>query len=117
MMHSTPDSTLLLPKLLHHLRKKSSDGMLGGDFVEYDKFKELLEKRFPEWNIYYDYSGASFWISLNDGKSSYYEIQIVLGTGVGLTNRKNILPLDISTGHDEAFDTLEEALDYIDEQT
>ncbi|CAN7489341.1 hypothetical protein LJR153_003396 [Paenibacillus sp. LjRoot153] len=83
--------------------------------MDYDKIKELLKNRFVNWEIYYEKSGVSFWISLNDGKLNYFEIQIVPGIGVGLTNRKNILPFDISSnGHDIAFDTIEEAVDYLD---
>ncbi|MDQ0887893.1 hypothetical protein QFZ81_002981 [Paenibacillus sp. V4I9] len=83
--------------------------------VDYDKIKELIKNRFLGWDIYYEKSGVTYWISLNDGKLNYFEIQVVPGIGVGLTNRKNILPLDISiNSHDVAFDTIEEAVNYLD---
>lgn len=67
-----------------------------GEFVDYDKIKELVKSRFLGWDIYYEKSGITFWISLNDGRLNYFEIQVVPSIGVGLTNRKDILPLDIS---------------------
>ncbi|NOV01173.1 hypothetical protein [Paenibacillus planticolens] len=83
--------------------------------MDYDKIKELLINRFVGWDIYYEKSGVTFWLSLNDGKLNYFEIQIVPGVGVGLTNRKNILSNDISmNSHDVAFDTFDEAVDYLD---
>jgi hypothetical protein len=86
-----------------------------GEFMDYDKIKELVKSRFLDWDISFEKSGITLWISLNDGKLNYFEIQVVPGIGVGLTNRKNINPLDISfNGHDLAFDSIEEALDYLD---
>lgn len=64
--------------------------------MDYDKIKELVKNRFLDWEISFEKSGITLWISLNDGKLNNFEIQVVPGIGVGLTNRKNIDPLDIS---------------------
>lgn len=73
----------------------------------------ILQNRYPTWNIYLEPFGEALWISMNDGKLNYFEIQITPTMGVGITRRNWDLSIDFS-GHDEAFNSLEETLDYLD---
>ncbi|MDG0790938.1 hypothetical protein OMP38_08720 [Cohnella ginsengisoli] len=76
-----------------------------------DEIKRLIEERFSHWNVYFDQSGKANWVSMNDG-NHFFEIEIVPNVGVGVTDRRNVAEIDFS-GHDEAFETLNEALEYI----
>ncbi|MCU6793524.1 hypothetical protein OB236_15575 [Paenibacillus sp. WQ 127069] len=83
------------------------------DSMEIDEIKGILTRRYPHWNLYFDKYGVAVWISMNDGKSNYFEIQVTPKNGVGMSTRKEIDGLDFG-GHDEAFNSLYEALDYMD---
>lgn len=76
------------------------------------ELERLFNERFPHWKVYYDQSGIATWVSMNDG-NYYFEIEIVPHMGVGVTDRRNLEEIDFS-GHDEAFQSIREALDYID---
>ncbi|BBH20436.1 hypothetical protein Back11_17810 [Paenibacillus baekrokdamisoli] len=75
--------------------------------------KELLLNRYPSWNIYLEPSGECIWVSVNDNHLNYFEIQVTNNDGVGITRRKVTIGIDFS-GHDEAFKSLEETLNYLD---
>jgi len=81
--------------------------------VELNKLKEFLQSRYPGWNIYFEPSGECVWISMNDNHLNYFEIQVTNNDGVGITRSKGIIGINYS-GHDEAFNSLEETLEYLD---
>lgn len=85
----------------------------GGCRLEASNLQTILQNRYPTWNIYLEPFGEALWISMNDGKLNYFEIQITPTMGVGITRRNWDLSIDFS-GHDEAFNSLEETLDYLD---
>ncbi|MFD2328618.1 hypothetical protein ACFSR7_05095 [Cohnella sp. GCM10020058] len=80
--------------------------------MEMEEIKRLFDDRFSHWNVYFDESGIATWVSMNNG-NDFFEIQIVTHVGVGVSYRRNIEEIKFS-GHDEAFRSLREALDYIE---
>lgn len=61
--------------------------------MELYSIQQLITRRYPNWNV--------------------FEIQITENEGVGITKRREVDLIDFS-GHDEAFNTLEETLEYLD---
>ncbi len=80
-----------------------------------DELKKVIHDRYSNWNVYFEESGVAIWISMNDGESHFFEIQVTPNDGVGVSIRRDVEELDFS-GHDEAFNSLDEALDYVDRQ-
>lgn len=58
--------------------------------------------------------GIFIWIDLDDGNLNSFVIQVTPNDGIGITNKKGLHPMDISIGHDDAFFSLDEVLDYMD---
>lgn len=83
-----------------------------GDWMNMDEIKRVFDERYTNWNVYFEQSGIATWISMNDG-NHFFEIQIAPNMGVGVTDRRNVSEIDFS-GHDVAFDSLNEALEYVD---
>lgn len=80
--------------------------------MKMDEIKKVFNERYPHWNVYFDQSGIATWVSMNDG-NHFFEIQIVPNMGVGVTDRRNVAEIDFG-GHDESFDSLDKALEFID---
>ncbi|MCR2804269.1 hypothetical protein [Paenibacillus soyae] len=81
--------------------------------MEINELKENLKSRYPTWNIYYEQSGECIWVSMNDSDLNYIELQVTSNEGVGITRRTDNPGIDFS-GHDEKFNSLKEALEYLD---
>lgn len=80
--------------------------------LDLDQIKQVLSKRYPEWNIYIEPYGKCIWLSMNDKYLNFFEIQITEDE-VGISRRRESEGLDFS-GHDEAFKELDEIFEYID---
>jgi len=76
------------------------------------ELKNLLETRYPTLNINIHKSGVALWAYVNDGVSNYYQFQLTPSNGVGFSVIEHC-ESDMS-GHDDAFDDLESALNYMD---
>ncbi|MDQ0899403.1 MULTISPECIES: hypothetical protein [unclassified Paenibacillus] len=77
-----------------------------------NEIRDLVKRRYPLWNIYLSQSGVAIWINMNDGYNSFI-LQVTPKDGVGISKWKESEGLDFS-GHDESFNSLNEALDYMD---
>ncbi|NRB42130.1 MAG: hypothetical protein HRU20_27285 [Pseudomonadales bacterium] len=72
---------------------------------------ELVKVKFPSWNINIRQSGVALWVNVNDGDSNYFEFQVTPSEGVGVSIIDSAKS-DMS-GHDEGFETVEKAVDYL----
>jgi|GEM_PF-3118584 len=82
--------------------------------MKIEDVKKIFSSRYPQWNVYYEESGKAIWISINDGDIHFFEIQVTPDQGVGVSVKRNSEELDFA-GHDEVFDSLDKALNYVDE--
>ncbi|MBD0380990.1 hypothetical protein [Paenibacillus sedimenti] len=81
--------------------------------MELNSIQQLITRRYPNWNVYWEISGKCIWVSMNDKHRNFFEIQVTEDEGVGITRRREDDLINFS-GHDEAFNTLEETLEYLD---
>jgi len=75
------------------------------------ELRDLLLTKFPNWNLSINRSGVALWANLNDGDQNYFELQVTPSEGIGVSVIENTNS-DMS-GHDEVFDTIEIASDYL----
>ncbi|MDG0814222.1 hypothetical protein [Cohnella rhizosphaerae] len=78
-----------------------------------DEIKRIFNERFSSWNIYFEQYGIATWVRMNDGNTHFFEVEIVPNEGVGVSVGRFVEEVDFS-GHDVAFDSLNEALEFID---
>ncbi|MCD1258181.1 hypothetical protein B5M42_004920 [Paenibacillus athensensis] len=79
-----------------------------------DEVKQIFNNRYSQLNIYFEQSGIAIWVSMNDGESNYVEVQVTPNQGVGVSKIQYVEEIDFG-GHDEVFNSLDEALNYLDQ--
>ena len=81
--------------------------------MDIDEFVDVLRHRYLGQHVGKEESGAATWINVLAADGSGFNVEVVPGKGVGVSAR---VPheYDPSVSHDRGFDTLPEALEYIE---